>query len=82
MWARRSIPPDARSAAPSKGPASVASHRRRAITESSVAPKRSTRPRPSLIVAWARLPCARFSTTKTGMDRVTMPAIGPTVSQS
>jgi hypothetical protein len=29
------------------------------------------------MVAEARLPRARFSTTKTGMDGVTMPVIGP-----
>ena len=33
------------------------------------------------MVAWARLPCARFSTTKTGIDAVTIPVMGPTVRQ-
>ncbi len=77
MRARRSIPPPARMAAPRSGPASAASHRSRSITLASLAPKRSTLPRPSFTVAQARLPTARFSTTKTGMDGVTMPVIGP-----
>jgi hypothetical protein len=33
------------------------------------------------MVAWARLPWARFSTAKTGMDGVIMPVIGPTERQ-
>ena len=75
------MPRAARSAAPSSGPASTASQRSRARTESSLAPKRRTLPSPSLMVAWARLPWARFSTAKTGMDGVIMPVIGPTARQ-
>ncbi len=78
MSARRSTPPPARSAAPSTGPASEASHSSRRITRSSLAPKRSTAPSPSLMVAKARLPATRFSTTNTGIEAVMSPVIGPT----
>ena len=78
--ARRSMPPSARSPAPSSGPASVAIQLRRASTLSSLAPYRSTLPSPSLIVAWPRVPWARFSTTNTGIEGVTTPAIGPAVA--
>ena len=72
------MPPVARIAAPRIGPASRASQRSRSITLSSLAPNRSTFPSPSLIVTWARFPCARFSTTKTGIEGVMIPVIGPT----
>ena len=77
MMARRSMPPLRRMAAPSTGPASAASQSSRSMTLPSLAPNRSTRPSPSLMVAKARLPCRLFSTTKTGMEGVTMPVIGP-----
>ena len=81
MSGRSSMPFDARSAAPSSGPASVAIQLRRAMTEASSAPKRKTLPRPSLIVTCARLPCARFSTANTGIEAVMIPVIGPTAFQ-
>src|SRR6185369_8723475 len=51
---------------------------RRAITSGPFAPKRSTLPRPSLKLQYARLPPTLFSTTKTGMPGLMIPAIGPT----
>ena len=47
-------------------------------TVSSYAPKRSTLPSPSLSVAKAARPAAVSSTTTTGMDGLTTPAMGPT----
>ena len=48
------------------------------MTSGPFAPKRSTLPSPSLKLQYARLPAALFSTTKTGIDGLMMPAIGPT----
>ncbi len=62
----------------SVGPSVCAIQRRRSSTEASYAPKRSTLPSPSLRVAKARLPSAAFSTTSTGIEGDTTPAIGPT----
>ena len=78
MSGRRGMPPLRRSAWPSNGPASSRSQARRSSTAASWAPKRRTRPRPSLIATCARFWNARFSTTKTGIDRVRRPVIGPT----
>ena len=78
MSGRRGMPPLRRSARPSNGPASSRSQARRSSTAASWAPKRRTRPRPSLIATCARFWNARFSTTKTGIDRVRSPVIGPT----
>jgi hypothetical protein len=80
-WAisgRRSTPPAARKAVPRSGPASSRSQASRARTVASCAPNRRTRPRPSLIVAAARVPKPRVSTMRTGIDAVTRPVIGPT----
>ena len=57
-----------------------ASHRSRSSTDSSLPPKRITRPSPSFTVQYARLPNARFSTTITGIESVVSPVIGPTAS--
>ena len=74
----RSIGPVAASVRLSVGPKRSRNQRSRSSTESSYAPKRRTLPRPSLSVANERLPAAVFSTTTTGIDGDTTPAIGPT----
>ena len=73
-------PSPARSVSPSRGPKVEASHRSRSSTESSLPPKRMTRPSPSFTVQYARLPESRFSTTITGIESVISPVIGPTES--
>jgi hypothetical protein len=65
-------------AARSAGATTPAIMRSRAITSGPLAPKRSTLPSPSLKLQTARLPPAWFSTTKTGIDGLMIPAIGPT----
>ena len=54
------------------------SQRSRSSTSGELAPNRSTLPKPSLRLQYARFPAAVFSTTHTGMDGLMMPAIGPT----
>ena len=52
------------------------------MTSSPFAPKRSTRPMPSLMFEYATLPYAVFFTTNTGIDGEMMPDIGPTAWRS
>ena len=74
---RRSIGPCSWSAPRKAGPSVSAIQRRRASTDLSYAPKRRTLPRPSLSVAWPRVPPSVSWTTTTGLG-LTTPAIGPT----
>ena len=73
-----SIGPLRANAARSVGARLLAIHCRRAMTSAPFAPKRSTLPRPSFMLLHARLPAARFSTTKSGIEGLMIPAIGPT----
>ena len=70
--------PSFASAAASAGASTSAIHRRRLITSGELAPKRSTLPRPSFMLEYARLLPAAFSITHTGIDGLITPAIGPT----
>jgi hypothetical protein len=73
-----SIGPLCANTARSVGAITAAIVRRRLMTSGPLAPKRSTLPRPSLKLQYARLPAFLFSTTNTGIDGLMMPAIGPT----
>ena len=73
-----SIGPVRASAARNVGARASAMKRRRPITSRPCAPNRSTLPSPSFMLQNARLPAALFSTTKTGIDGLMIPAIGPT----
>ena len=66
------------STARSVGATVAAIMRSRSITSGPLAPKRSTLPSPSLKLQYARLPAVSFSTTKTGIDGLMIPAIGAT----
>ena len=81
MRLRTSTGPRLWSVAASRGPSTRSNHRRRSMTSGEYAPYRRTFPRPSFNVQYARRPLSSSSSTDTGIEALTTPAMGPTAER-